>query len=95
MLEQAIYTPDVGKPIPKLCRATGYSTKEKEIAAVSQKAVADLQAEHMMQSVGIAFTSSWKFVATEKIYERWMHHYKEVVGDKTHQHLWIESKSIM
>jgi hypothetical protein len=94
MLEQAIYVPNVGKQNPKLCRATGYLVAAKEIYPDILKGLADLDAEDMMRAVGLHFTSGWKIMSTEKIYNRVFYHYQEIEGDTVKQHLWIEVSPI-
>lgn len=86
-----IYTPDVGKPVPRLARAGVFLKQREKAGRANQKAIADHAAETLMPAVGLNFDTSWIYDATECIKGKWYHHFVQGTVETPSRHLWIQS----
>tara|TARA_B100002003_G_C13789698_1_gene390548 strand:+ start:278 stop:562 length:285 start_codon:yes stop_codon:yes gene_type:complete len=91
---ECIYTPDVGKPIPRLARSGIFLKQRVDAQRANQKAVAIHAAETLMPSVGLNFDSTWQYDATESIKDKWYHHFYQGTAEEPTRHLWILSTPV-
>jgi transcription-repair coupling factor (superfamily II helicase) len=89
-----IYECPDGKSV-RLTRASGYIEKSKTIDVQNQKALANLSAETLLPRVDINFDSSWQYIATESIDDRWCHHFEKAAElPMLSEHVWLVDPNI-